>query len=65
MRVCCTLVQQMHFVFAAREREVLVRSMSLRERGIVTLQQENSRNALEITSGIIMLGFDIVAARRQ
>jgi hypothetical protein len=55
----------MHFVFAAREREVLVRSMSLRERGIVTLQQENSRNALEITSGIIMLGFDIVAVRWQ
>ncbi len=65
MRVCRTLVQQMHFVFAAREREVLVRSMSLWERGIVILKQENSRNAFEITSGIIMLGFDIVAARRQ
>ncbi len=65
MRVCCTLVQQMHFVFAAREHEVLVRSMSLWERWIVTLKQENSRNAVETTSGIIILGFDIVAVRRQ
>jgi hypothetical protein len=55
----------MHFVFAVREHEVLVRSMSLWERWIVTLKQENSRNAVETTSGIIILGFDIVAVRRQ